>query len=125
MEGIYDVTLNGKAVGQVTVTKEGLYYQFSCTVRLPEKGRYRLMACCEASNIDLGLCIPRWCTKIPIKRFKKGNYRFLLTEKKDISGIPVESHRPFSDLAMLPQARFYRENGQAFIMLNPKGSDTA
>ena len=121
MVGVYDITLNDQALGQVTVTKEGLYYQFSCTVRLPEKGRYRLKACYETGNTDLGFCIPQMCTKIPIKRFGKGDYSFILLEES--TRIAVDQNQPFPYLDRLPNARFYRENGNAYIVLNPKASN--
>ena len=124
MEGYYDVTLNDKTVGQVTVTKEGLYYQFSCSVMLPENSRYRLLACCEQGIVDLGLCIPTLLMKIPIKRFKKGKYDFILSEKKQNGGVPVDKNQPFPHLNMLPKARFYTDNGKAFIVFNPKSSGT-
>lgn len=125
MEGYYDVTLNDQKVGQVTVSKEGLYYKFSCSVKLPENSRYRLAACCERGAIDLGVCIPTLCTKIPIKRFKKEKYRFILSEKKQNQGTPVDKHQPFPCLNMLPYARFYMVNGKGFIIFNPKSPSMA
>ena len=129
MEGDYQVILQDKPVGEVSVRKEGLYYHFLCTVRLRKNSRYRLLAISDEKEVDLGLCIPQGdtfglSTKIPIKRFGDGPYHFVLWNKSEKTTIPLDEKCPFPDLRILPDCRFIRENGKASL-ISQKGSDRA
>lgn len=125
MEGIYQLKRMNRAVGQVTVSKEGLYYKIEASLRLPKGSRYRLTVCFEHNTMDLGLCIPQgdmfiMCTKIPIKRFCGDSFTFMLSEKNERKVIPIQDNKPFSHLDILPQCSFSRENGKAVVIIHQK-----
>ena len=126
MEGYYQVELQDMPVGEVSVRKEGLYYHFTCTVRLRKNSRYRLLAISNEKEVDLGLCIPQGdafglSTKIPVKRFENGRYQFVLWNRSEKTAISLDEKSPFPDLRILPDCRFVRENGKA-VLINQKGS---
>ena len=93
MESQYPVTWAGKAVGEVTVTRQGLYYLFVCRAQLPAGSRCRLYACGESEPRDLGLLIPGGSgyelqTRVPAKYFEAGEYRFCMDRPAQEEFIP-------------------------------------
>lgn len=130
MEGVYEVWLKDMIAGEVLITREGLYYRFLCTVRLPKESRYHLVAYSEVKNVDLGLCIPQGeifvlSTKIPIKRFDNCRYRYILTAKAEKQVIPIFENQPFTHLNRLPDSYFSVENNVPVIIMGQKESNGA
>ena len=122
LESSYPVYWDGEKTGEVTVTKQGLYYAFFCRVQLPPEAHCRLYAHTEGSSRDLGLCIPSGnCfilqTRIPAKYFAGGEYRFSLNQPAAEEFIPVSKERPFPSVDRLEQGKFAiygREPGIVF-----------
>ncbi len=111
MESCYPVYWNGEKTGEVTVTKQGLYYAFSCRVQLPKETRCRLYAYTEENSRDLGLCVPSGnCfvlhTRVPAKYFEVGEYHFSLNQPTVGEFIPVRKDRPFPALDRLEYGKF-------------------
>lgn len=127
MESWYPVFWNGKEAGEVAVVKQGLYYQFSCRVDLPPGSHCRLFAHTAAGSRDLGLCIPdgnRFIlqTRIPVKHFSEGEYRFCLNQPVAGEFVAVSSQQPFSAMDRLEAGRFAmwgNEPGILFSTQNP------
>lgn len=130
MEGVYEVWLTDKIAGEVLISREGLYYRFLCSVRIPKGSHYHLVANSGGGNIDLGLCIPQGdsfvrSTKIPVKRFGSSNYRYILSEKGEKQVIPISGSKPFAHLNKLTAGYFSIENNVPVIIIPKKGSNGA
>ena len=125
MEGTYDVTLAGQRMGDVTVSRQGLYWQFSCRCRLSGEVMYHL--CVQVSDTveKLGLLTPEdgaFClrTKLPMKRLGQGTPVFLIRPKHEpLTGqfIPVRPEEPFAYLHRLQEAHLAKQNQQIGIVL--------
>lgn len=123
MEGIYDVMLADEPVGTVEVTKQGLYYRFDCRCRLSGTVICRISLECDGKHESLGVLAPsgdRFClsTKLPVKRFGKGEPRFTALPKRcaDPEGFtPIYPDEPFRYLARLQDAFMVIREGQAGV----------
>lgn len=81
-----ELTLNGKPIGQVNISRQGLYYVFHCRCRLPENQNVRLLARCGEKEEDLGVLVPMdggfgLDTRRPVKRLGEGSVTFALAGK--------------------------------------------
>ena len=124
MVGNYEVKLGERTMGTVTVSKEGLYYRFSCRCSLTGEVMHRLWLLCDGRELDLGLCVPMGDgfgaeKKLPVKQCS-GTPRFLLrpkrTEVKD-NFIPLSPEEPFRYLHRLQDAFLERQGGQLGIVI--------
>lgn len=111
LESCYPVYRNQEKAGEITVTKQGLYYSLLCRVKLPAGSRYRLYAHTEGCTRDLGLCVPSGQefilqTRIPIKYFGQGEYSFYLEQPGAEAFIPVSCDRPFPAVDRLESGKF-------------------
>ena len=125
MESQYPVTWAGKTVGEVTVTRQGLYYLFVCRAQLPAGSRCRLYACGESEPRDLGLLIPGGSgyelqTRVPAKYFEAGEYRFCLDRPAQEEFIPVSCSEPFPALDRLESGKFACLEGEPGIVFDVK-----
>lgn len=107
----YPVFWNGEKTGEVTVTKQGLYYAFSCVVHLPPGSHCRLYASTQGEIRDMGLCVPSGNafvlqTRIPAKYFGGGEYSFCLNKPVTEEFVPVSSDKPFPALDRLESGKF-------------------
>ncbi len=117
---VYDVCLEDQPVGQVRVTKQGLYYCFECTAKLSGAMPYRLRVMTDTEVYDLGILIPvekvfGISTKVPIKRFQNQSFSFALTENKPVKKglfVPIRSEESFAYLQRLEQAYLEFRQGQ-------------
>lgn len=123
MESQYPVTWAAKEVGQVAVTRQGLYYRFVCRVQLPAGSRCRLYACGEGEHRDLGLLIPGGSgyelqTRVPAKYFEAGKYRFCLDQPAQAEFVPVRCSEPFPALDRLEGGKFAYFEGEPGIVFD-------
>lgn len=124
MVGTYEVKLEERTVGTVTVAKEGLYYRFSCRCRLSGEVMYRLWLLCGGKELDLGLCVPMGDgfgaeKKLPVKQCP-GTPRFLLRPKQtEIRGnfIPLSPEEPFRYIHRLQDAYLERRGERLGIVI--------
>ena len=127
MENRYDVLLNGTAVGEVTVRKEGLYYHFSCRCKLEGDMCRLYVSICDKEE-KLGVLIPMdggfgLDTKIPCKRLGEGNAEFrIVPDKPVLKGqfIPIYPEEPFAYIERLKNAYLARQNGPIGSLLQEK-----
>jgi len=124
LEGTYEVYLGAEAVGNVTVTREGLYYRFVCSCRL-SGDVCKLQITCGGKEESLGTLVPSgqyFClnTRIPIKRFGNGQPHFLVSPNRPVMAgkfVPICPEEPFAYLERLKDAYLECRNGQIGIVL--------
>ncbi len=112
--------LGDSKVGAVSVSRQGLYYRFSCRCRLTGEVMYRLMLCTDAVSENLGLLTPMdGCfgleTGLPVKRAGQGSPRFVLKPRRSPVGdrfVPVRPEEPFRYLSRLEQAYLSTQDQQ-------------
>ena len=64
MEGVYEITLGGRAVGQAAVFQSGLYLYFECRCRLSGETVCRIRVRCGGKEEDLGIPVPAMGTAL-------------------------------------------------------------
>jgi hypothetical protein len=125
MEGTYEITMGSQRIGHITVTRQGLYYRFSCRCRLASDGMCRVMAAAGGKEESLGILVPvdggfGLDTKVAAKRFLPGKPQFRIVpdkvQRKDVF-VPVYPEEPFSYLEKLKDAYLARQNGQIGVMI--------
>ena len=128
MEGQYSVTVSGQSVGKVVVHRQGLYYLFSCRCALSGAGIYRLAVTSGSECETLGILVPKdgsfvLETKVPVKRFGKGEMVFSLISRHERSTgtfIPISPEEPFAYIARLKKSFLVLREGQPGIYLQEK-----
>lgn len=122
---MYDIFADTQVVGQAEVTKEGLYYRFSCKCTPPDEGIYRIMVSDGVNTRDLGICVPtgEWfclVCRVPLKYLSSDDLRFALVPKDSRAMVvPVATNEPFADLDKLSSAHLQVKEGVAEIVINP------
>ncbi len=127
MVGVYDVMLRGTKVGQVQVTKEGLYYRFQCRCRL-SGDICRLVVRWDGEEEKLGILVPDGDgyfldTRLPAKRLGQGSLRFFVEPNRAVlTGrfVPIYPEEPFSYIEKLKTAYLTRQGGQIGIIAQEK-----
>lgn len=126
MEENYSVFFGTDSVGQVRVTRQGLYYRFLCRCRLAGEILCRLQVTCGDRQEDLGIVVPveggfGLDTKLPVKRLGLGAMAFRLLPKHEIPKekfAPIYPEEPFSYISKLKQSYLVKRNGQLGILLD-------
>ena len=121
----FDVKLDRQVIGEVTVHREGLYYRFSCTCKLPQPGLYRLTTQCDDREIALGILVPEsgmfaLQTKIAGKKFLTPPTKFLVVPCKETRRarfIPLCADAQFDHISELEYARLSVQDDQIGIVL--------
>ena len=120
MEGTYKVFFGGQNVGNVRVSREGLYYCFHCRCRLSGEIVCKLIVTCGDVQVHLGVLIPTGEgfgleTKVPAKRLGEGEPSFHIQPNRVIMEgrfIPIKPEEPFAYIARLKEAFLARQEGQ-------------
>lgn len=120
----YDVFMSGKNIGNVNVTKEGLYYVFHCRCDLPDSEIFRLFAENGKQVTDFGVLVPgkegyTLLKKIPVKKFGEEPLSFRVTSQKQqhaYVSIPVFENRAFDYISKLTGARMHIDKGNYYIL---------
>ena len=123
MEGVYDITLGGRSVGQAAVFQNGLYLYFDCRCRLSGETVCRIRVKCGGKEEDLGIPVPEGRDfvlrrKIPAKRLGTGVPEFRVEPKKAVlpeNWVPVRAEEPFAYLTRLQDAFLEVRDGQAGV----------
>lgn len=122
----YCVSFEGKDVGSVTVSREGLYYNFSCKVTSWSGGMYRLLLKTELETIDLGILVPQGNTfvlskRLPIKQIRGKRFSFAVITavmEKNEKYISVTQDQPFSYIEELLNTKLETKAGNNVIVLS-------
>ena len=125
MDGTYDVMLGRQKAGRVEVTREGLYYRFSCRCRREGREMLRLWMACGKQEVDLGLCVPMGNEfgtekRIPVRQCGTGMPEFILRHKDDTRRsrfIPLSPEEPFQYLHRLETAFLERRGTRLGLVL--------
>ena len=120
---MFDIYKDSKVVGTAQVQRKGLYYQFICSCKPPDKGIYRIWVSDGCDELDLGICVPEGDTytltkHLPVKLLKGETFNFTLQSKDwKKTGSTPESEKLFPHLDMLEQAKLSEVNGQEMIII--------
>ena len=125
MEGTYDIMLAGEPVGQATVRRQGLYWQFSCRCDLSGETVCRVRVTCGGQQTNLGILVPEGGkfvlnTKVAASTLGAGVPEFrVLPRRPEIKGkfIPLRPEEPFAYLHRLEDAFLARQNGELGIVI--------
>ena len=112
MEGTYQILMGDKGIGAVTVTRQGLYYNFDCRCDLSGDVICRVMVICGGEMHNLGIPVPEGGTfvlrtKLPTKQLGEGEMQFQVRPNhKKVEGqfVPISPEEPFSYLSRLQDA---------------------
>ena len=101
--------------------REGLYYRFFCTCKLPDKSICRIIVSDGENRKDLGICVPSGdrftlTARVPVKYLPGESLRFTLKPQERV--IPVAADKPFSHLEELDRARFRMNDGKGEILID-------
>lgn len=118
---MFDILMDTKVVGSAELTKEGLYYRFFCTCKLPDDGIYRVTVSDGNHTRDLGVCVPSgMVARVPQKYFQGDTLSFtLISNKGEENRIVVNADTPFEELDMLDSSRLKIADGRVEIMIDP------
>lgn len=123
MKHISSIYMNGKAVGEAAVEKEGLYYRIECACDLTKDTIYRIVAVTVAGEISLGICEPRdeklyLETKISARRLGDGIPKFLAVPKNEniYEFYEVVPERPFEDISIIRNCRLESIDGRVHLV---------
>lgn len=119
---MYQITYNGRQVGQAQAEREGLYYKITCVCDFSDDEIHRIVASDGKSVVKLGVCVPNGnqfslSTKVPAKYLSAGDLCFSVASECT-SGIPIFSGKPFPHLDKLETARLQITNGQPCIVID-------
>ena len=125
MEGTYVITQFGEAVGQATVRRQGLYWQFTCRCDLSGETVCRVHVTCGGRELSLGILVPEGGkfvlnTKVAASKLGSGTPDFrVLPRRPELQGkfIPLRPEGPFQYLHRLEDAFLARQNGELGIVI--------
>ncbi len=112
MEGNFEVYQDGKSVGTVALTREGLYYHIRCRCKLDAEAVTRLMWKQGHDYVSLGILVPMaggfgLDTRIAVKKCPGEKPEFVLVEKgkEDLLKQAKEILQPEEREDTIPQER--------------------
>ena len=125
MDGTYEILLSGAAVGQAVVTRQGLYYLFSCRCRFHGEIMYKLTVTCGDITENLGIPVPDGRefilnTRLPVKKLGRGEPEFRAVPRHaQLQGkfIPISPEEPFSYLNRLKDAFLEIRGGKTGVVI--------
>ena len=123
MEQSYTVVFGHRQIGNVSVTRRGLYYSFHCRCALPREDIFRLMVRSGKACESLGVLVPadggfRLDTSVPVKQIGEGELSFFVVPRREtVSGsfVPILDEEPFAYISRLKQSFLIRKEGQIGI----------
>lgn len=121
----YDIRLGREVIGKANVTRQGLYYQFSCRCTLTSDVMHRITVSCGGHHENLGVLVPMGSvfgldTRLAVKRLGAGTFRFqALPKHQKTTGqfIPIHPEEPFAYITRLQEAFLEIRDGQVGVML--------
>ena len=121
----FHIFLDKNIVGYAEIYQEGLYCRVIANCFDIPPNFYRLLACSEGNNTDLGLCIHRndmyiWNKKIPLKGINVEEIRFILQSSgKDQNAIyiNIDPNEKFPYFSQILNCVFKEKNGQKGICI--------
>lgn len=128
MEGTYPVLHGDQPVGEVRVTRRGLYYHFTCRFQLKEPCLCRLEFCCGDRTEVLGVPVPEGgqfvlTKQIPVSRVAARTPVFrVLPKQMSLQGrfVPISPEEPFAYLDRLKNAYLLRSGQQLGVVITDR-----
>ena len=125
MVGSYEIMQGAEKVGTAVVTREGLYYRFSCRCRYGGEPMRRIFVNFGDHQMDLGVCVPvdgqfGLEKRVPCKNLESGTPEFRLMPKyrrTDRLFVPVYPEEPFAYMAKLKDAFLEIREGQVGVLI--------
>lgn len=124
MCGIYDIHIGNDVIGQVKVSREGLYYRFHAVCQLKSGSIFQLEGQWGEKTCRIGILIPegnQFClnTKIPAKQFPTSKPIFCAVPRHAWGNheIPVYPDEPFLYLSKIKNAYMIKRNERAYIVI--------
>ncbi len=125
MEGTYQILMGETSVGDVQVSRKGLYYCFLCHCSLTGEVMCRLTVTCGGETHSLGVPVPEGDVfvlraRLPVKRLGEGQPVFRVVPKhQQLRGtfVPLSPEEPFRYLSRLQNAVLERRGQQLGILL--------
>ena len=119
LEGTYSVFFAGRVVGEVRITRQGLYYRFDCKCRISGDVVCSLNVSCGGKEEKIGILVPvgdsfGLAKTIPVKHFGSGKPEFFLGTKYDqprLCFAPIYLEEPFAYIERLKDAYLARKEG--------------
>ena len=116
---MYEVMLNDRIVGHVTLQRQGVYYLLSCECGLHMTQRYHLMLMINDKETDLGLCLPNKTglelrTRIKVSLVGDSTPRFeLVRHDPMVNGctFTLKPNEPFAEISKIQYGRLNIQNG--------------
>ena len=123
MEGVFDITLGGRPVGQAVMFRQGLYWHFDCRCRLSGQVVCRITVSCGGKTENLGIPVPQGKefvlrTRLPAKKLGEGVPEFRIVPKHSTlpeNWVPVRPEEPFAYLNRLQDAFLEIRDGQTGV----------
>ena len=133
MEGTYQILQGAESVGEVRVTRQGLYYCFDCHCDLSGEVVCRLTMTCGGETHSLGVPAPEGDVfvlraRLPVKRLGDGEPMFRIVPKhQQLSGtfVPIAPEEPFRYLSRLKNAVLERRGEEIGILLKDEATHPA
>ena len=125
MEGNYPIYLDGRIVGQVAVSREGLYLRFRCRCRRSWEVVSRLYVTDGERTECLGVPVPEGTmfhldTRVAQKKLGEEQLRFYVRPDRvqpDEFFAPIRPEEPFAYLSRLKDAYLARKDEQIGVMM--------
>ena len=125
MEKTYPILLDGQAVGEAKVHREGLYLLFSCRCRFPDKGVYTISVTDGNRREELGIPAPDGgsfllTTRRPAKLLRDKPLVFSARPRhRQLQGkfVPLSSEEPFAYIHRLQEAFLEIREGQVGLVI--------
>ena len=123
MEGVYDILLGNRSVGQAVMVRQGLYWHFDCRCSLSGEAVFRITVSCGGKTESLGIPVPKGKefvlrTRLPVKKLGEGELSFRVVPKHapmPERWVPVCAEEPFAYLTRLEAAYLQVQDGQVGI----------
>ena len=128
MDQAFDITLQGKKVGQMLMERQGTYYLLLGLCDVPANERYQMNLRCGTNINCLGICVPYGNqigvrTRIKVSTIGEGNPVFYISQMMDTAReefLPVNSGVPFGYVHLLSKGCFAVRKGEQGILIPVK-----
>lgn len=116
---MYEVMLNDRTAGHVTLQRQGAYYLLTCECDLHMTQRHHLILMIDDKETDLGLCLPNE-TGLELRTRIKASWigdsipRFVLVKHDPMDNgctFTVKPNEPFDEISRIQYGRLSIQNG--------------
>lgn len=125
MEFSRDILLGSDTIGTAKVSREGLYYKFSCKCFLTGEVVFKIVAECGDKTASLGICVPKGKRfglekRIPVKMLGEGQLVLrAVPNRPDLAGefVPLRPEEPFAYIERLQKCHIEKRGSILGVVL--------